>query len=183
MTFRTVLRDSTRPEHDQLDDMIGALNISDRDAFACFVNLHIICFQTMSEAAEKGSYSHELLCQMVHSLALDLDELGAKQLAYVVPLPKISDPLAIDYLVAGSRLGTKVLKKRWSNSNDLIVCRANKYFSLDSDPSFWPSTCQALANVAPESARAKAIVQDTKSLFQLFLTVYKGAMNNNAMVP
>lgn len=183
MSFRKVLRDGTRAEHDRLDDMFTALDITQPDDFMCFSTVHLICFQAMAEVVQTGSYSHQLLRQMAASLAADLDVLGAPHAPIRAAVPPLPDPLAIDYIVAGSRLGSKVLKKRWLLAQDPTVRRANAYFGMNSNPAFWPQTCQALDAITPASARADAIVGDTKSLFQLFSTAYHHTMTEKAVTP
>tara|TARA_R110000822_G_scaffold25993_3_gene78669 strand:- start:25 stop:576 length:552 start_codon:yes stop_codon:yes gene_type:complete len=182
MDFRTILREATRPEHDHLDCMFTALDIAKLDGFASFVKVHLTCFQLMAKVAVDGSYSHKSLCQMVNCLALDLDVLGGRQTQTGIKLSAKIDPLAIDYLVAGSRLGSKVLRKRWSGSDDPIVRRSNHYFGLDSNAVFWQLTCKALAEIYPDSHRAKVITRDTKILFRLFSTVYENADAKEAAV-
>lgn len=173
MDFRSILRDATRAEHDLLDARFTALDISERAGFSVFVHVHLTCFQMMADAAEEGSYAGGLLRQMAAALSDDRAVLGTAQPAPHSMLPATLDPLAIDYLVAGSRLGTKVLRKRWAASADPVMQRANAYFGLESDPAFWRSTCAALSSIAADSPRAKAITRDSKILFGLFLTVFE----------
>lgn len=181
MNFRTILRETTRPEHNRLDTMFSALDIAQPAGLQRFIGVHLSCFRTMSSRALNGSHSHSLLSLMVCSLALDVEILGGSGRCTINSLPANIDPLAIDYLVAGSRLGSKVLYKRWSISDVSIVRRANNYFGLATDPSFWQLTCTALADIDPNSARADAIVQDTKILFELFSTAYESTVATEAV--
>lgn len=91
-------------------------------------------------------------------------------------LPSAIDPLAIDYIAAGSRLGTKVLYKRWAASTDQTVHAANNYFGLENDAGFWHATCEALSDIPVKSARAQTIVRDTRTLFALFASVYNNSV-------
>lgn len=172
MNFRTILREATRPEHDRLDGMFTALDIAAHAGFARFVSVHLACFTAMSERAPTGGHAHGLLCEMTQRLGLDNALLSGAEAGDGIALPACIDPRAIDYLVAGSRLGSKVLFKRWAGSSDPVVQRAHHYFSLDSDPSFWRATCDALAAIDPAGPEAKRIVADTKALFGLFSSVY-----------
>lgn len=175
MTFRTLLKDATRFEHDELDAMFAALDLGHADGFARFVGVHLACFEMMLEQADHGSTSQCLLRDMVDGLTLDADLLGSGRLQTDAKLEKTPDPLAVDYVVAGSRLGSKVLFKRWAAATDPAVQRANNYFGLDSDASFWRVTCDRLAGIAPDSDRAQEITQDTKMLFELFATAFQSA--------
>ena len=83
------------------------------------------------------------------------------------------DPLAVDYVVAGSRLGLKVLKTRWASSSDPLVRAAGAYFTQPNAAPAWPKVCRALSTVSLDSARAGAITRDTKRIFDLFAATYR----------
>ena len=168
-----ILRQRSFAQHDQLDQMFRTVDISQRDGFALFASVHRTCFQAMSDRYPSGGHASEFLGQMVDCLSHDIRIIGATSLDATPELPKQIDPLAIDYLVAGSRMGSKVLLKRWAKSGDPRVQQACHYFGLQGDGQFWKDTCAALSLIAPSSARANEIVTDTQILFGLFIRVFE----------
>jgi heme oxygenase (biliverdin-IX-beta and delta-forming) len=175
--FRHTLRAQTRVEHDRLDQMITTLDIAQLADFKVFLKLHHSCFVVMwSRAADQGR-SNSALSGMIDCLAADLEIVSESRHPVKLPLPAALDPLAIDYMVAGSRLGSVILRKRWQTSTDPCVQRANTYFGQPVDPTLWPEICRALSAVPMGSARADAIVKDTKTQFQLFAAAFAKIAN------
>tara|TARA_R110002012_G_scaffold232467_1_gene405291 strand:- start:11008 stop:11565 length:558 start_codon:yes stop_codon:yes gene_type:complete len=170
--FRHALRDRSRKDHDLVDRMITTLDITRLDDFANFLQIHLSCFVLMQSRASEPCLSTATLSDMIAELAADLDILSAKPKTPPLPLPRKLDPLAIDYMVAGSRLGSKILCKRWGASTDPRVRRANNYFGQAGDPKLWPATCRALTAIPADGPRAADIVKDTKTQFQLFAAAY-----------
>ena len=170
--FRHSLRERSRSDHDRLDRMITSLDIARVSDFALFLRLHLSYFLVMQSRSSDQNISAATLSDMVDGLTADLGIVSRDHPAVDTPLPAALDPLAVDYMVAGSRLGSKILRKRWGASADPIVQNANNYFRKTGDPNLWPDVCRALSAVPMESERARAIVKDTKTLFQLFAAVF-----------
>ena len=170
--LRDALRVQTRTDHDQLDRMVTTLDIAKLADFILFLQLHHRCFTAIKSQAEEHGRSRKTLSYMIDGLAADLSSLSSDRAAIDLPLLPQLDPLSIDYMVAGSRLGSKILRKRWSASTDQRVQRADSYFGQAVDPNLWPETCRALSEVPMGSARADKIVDDTKTQFQLFATAF-----------
>ncbi|KJZ17008.1 hypothetical protein TW80_17435, partial [Loktanella sp. S4079] len=113
-------------------------------------------------------------------LRTDLNSM--KQSPFLLELAALDqiDPLAAKYVLGGSRMGTKVLRQRWLQSTDPIVCDAKAYFTLPSNPIFWREVCDALSQVKTGSIRAEKIVADTKQIFALFVSTYHHTMMHPA---
>lgn len=168
--FRNILRQETRVAHDQLDHHFTQIDIASRDGLKAFVGVHLACFQMMQARLRSSNLSAATLQDMINGLALDAVVLGLDHPVDAPALEQQIDPLAIDYLVAGSRLGSKVLSRRWAQSQDPLVQNAKTYFSQPSDPTLWPATCRALSDIPVAHARAAYIVKDARTLFQLFIS-------------
>ncbi|NSX55393.1 hypothetical protein [Parasulfitobacter algicola] len=172
MDFRHVIREQTRTDHDLLDRMITTLDIAQLDDFRVFLQIHHCCFVVMRSRSLDQGLSTSVLSDMIDGLTADLEIVSGNRHAVDLPAPSALDPLSIDYMVAGSRLGSKILRKRWGASTDPCVQRANTYFSQAIDPKLWPETCRALSAMPPGSARADGIVEDTRIQFQLFAAAF-----------
>lgn len=171
MTFRTDLKAKTRADHDRVDRIFSDIDIGCASGFAFFCRAHLSCFTAFSQRMTAAARGRMLLDGMIDGLERDLGVLGIVPAAAVTPLPGPIDPLAIDYLVAGSRMGSRVLRKRWLASTDPTVRAAGAYFGLEDDPAFWQDTCAALAEIDPNSQRAQIILRDVRTLFNLFAAV------------
>ena len=117
-------------------------------------------------SADAGQLScADLLAKLIACLDADLVAAHAPVRA-VRPLAGL-DPLAVDYLILGSRLGTEVLRRQLLGT--LPPAAIPAYFQLTPQPDLWRAHCAALDAIDPASARAARIVADTNAAFSLFL--------------
>ena len=169
--FRWLLKDQTSSEHDRLDTLLSALDVSSFDGLAGFLAIHRHCFNAMLPAAVPGDDAFAALVEMIRCIDSDLGALGVECTAGLVPPLGPVHGLALDYVLEGSRLGTKVLRRRWEASDDPRVRAANAYFMITPVPGRWRDVCAALSAVAPDSPEAAQITRDTEKLFALFAQI------------
>lgn len=168
--FRRVLKAATREDHARLDARMSAIDLRAADGFVRFLSIHQGCFRQMRGLAAPRTLTWQSLDDMVQALEADLASMGAAP-APTVPCdaPRV-DGLAMDYVIEGSRLGTKVLRRNWLGASDPAVRRASAYFSLVPTPGRWHEICEKLSELPADGARARAIIEDTRMLFSLFYT-------------
>ena len=82
--------------------------------------------------------------------------------------PEDPEPLAIDYVVLGSRLGSSVLKRHWAQAEDPRVRDASCYFSAPAQVRRWQAFCRQTREMSPKNAAADRAVDDTRRIFALF---------------
>ena len=184
-SYRHQLRAMTRIDHQRLDDLFSALDIARRVDYAHFVGVHLAVFEVLQRHLAPSSLTRQQLLAGLACLQRDLAMLGERpaQMRHrpaghgEMPAGHDAadglDPLAVDYVVAGSRLGLKVLKTRWAGSADPLVRAAGAYFTQPCAAPAWPEVCRALSTVPLDSARAGAITRDTKRIFDLFAVTYR----------
>lgn len=170
--FREVLRTDTRRDHERLDSLISSLDISKRQDFARFCNIHDMCFCALT-----AQCSDDELSELVIALERDLQTLTGSHAVHPRIELRTVDPLAVSYIVGGSRMGTKVLRTRWGKSSDPLVISANSYFSLHYDRTRWRKVCNELSEIPVGSTRAKIIVADTLQIFDLFVRAFHMSAN------
>jgi hypothetical protein len=110
-----------------------------------------------------------LICTPVlHDLIarLDADLAATGTTAHPAQPLRGLDPLAVDYLILGSRLGTEVLRRQIFADQPPSALPA--YFQLSPQPDLWRAHCAALDAIDPASARAAAVIADTNTAFSLF---------------
>lgn len=105
-----------------------------------------------------------MLADLIARLDADLARMGTRAVPIDAALPL--DPLARSYLVVGSRLGTEMLRREiftgW-RSQDVPL-----YFRALPAGNAWRAVCAALDGVAPQSARAARIIDDSRRGFSIF---------------
>jgi len=167
-SFRFVLRHATLADHERVDRLLSDLDIASHNGLCRFLTIHSVCFFAMREAAPEDSIAYIALTDMLHRTESDLKTLGgaaghrSDQALHPINL------LALDYVIEGSRLGSRVLKTRWQATTDADVARADAYFSMPPVPGRWREVCDTLSSIPPNSAQAARIVRDTATLFDLF---------------
>ena len=174
-SYRHELRALTRADHARLDDQFSALDITRRVDYTRFIGVHLAVFEVLRPHLSPASLTRPQLLAGLACLQRDLATLGQRRLKTQAGHGETDGlaPLAVDYVVAGSRLGLKVLKTRWAGSADPLVRAAGAYFAQPFAASPWPKVCRALSKVPVESARAGAITRDTRRIFDLFAAAYQ----------
>ncbi|WP_299967946.1 hypothetical protein [uncultured Roseobacter sp.] len=147
---------------------MSSIDLATVDGFGRFLSIHQSCFRYIRDRVTVESDAWHGLDEMVRRIGADLAILGGAETICVGSIVRKPDRLAVDYVVEGSRLGSKVLRNRWLAASDPTVRRACAYFSFAPVPGRWRRICDQLSNVPVHSERAKAIIHDTKMLFALF---------------
>lgn len=169
--FRFVLKAGTQKQHDSVDALFSSFSLHQHRDYARFLSLHARCFAELLEYAGEACLTQALLAEMCAALEDDLDSLGHTNpsgRAEGVGLSEPVDPLAIDYVVAGSRLGSQILKQRWAGAKDQNVRLAGTYLGLMHDPALWRTVCGRLSEIKPDSPRAMHVMDDVCAIFDLF---------------
>ena len=175
--YRHELKALTRADHARLDELFSALDITRRVDYGRFIGVHLAVFEVLRPHLSPAGLTRPQLLAGLTCLRRDLTTLGQRRLKTQAGHKAADglDPLAVDYVVAGSRLGLKVLKTRWAGSADPLVRAAGAYFRQPFAASLWPKVCRALSKVPVDSTQAGAITRDTRRIFNLFAAAYGSA--------
>lgn len=172
--FRFALKAGAQAQHDSVDSLFSRLDFQHYDDYVRFLALQAQGFGVLREQADAQCLTARLLHQMCAALATDLEALGQALGVRASPdlgLRHRPDPIAIDYVVAGSRLGAQVLARRWAGSKDQRVRSAGSYLGLPTDASLWRAVCAGLSEIDPDSDRAKQVQNDVCAIFDLFVVI------------
>lgn len=101
---------ATRDEHNGIDLALLRFNLADAGDYAAFLNLNHAALTALRP--HWRSEDEADFAGLVDALATDLIELGSEQSAGIDPFPGPIDGLGLSYVVRGSRLGSKILRKR-----------------------------------------------------------------------
>lgn len=165
--FRWVLRQSTHEQHAQLDALISTLDLTRSDTLARFMAIHLMCFEAMA-----CHYDDPVLHGLIQGLRQDLNALGKPQDASATVELQPFHPLAARYILAGSRMGTGVLRKQWLKATEVTVRAASAYFTSPNDRSEWPAVCAELSKIDCGSDLAQEISADAAGIFDIFAEAF-----------
>lgn len=169
--LRQRLRTGTRAAHEALDARLSDYDIATPEGLGRFLSLQRLAL-TALEPLSAGAAVAPLLRDMRDHAEADLLRLGWPAHD---PVPEAfpgdqrpPHPLALDYVIAGSRLGTMVLRKRWAASRDPAVRDARAYFSAPDHTGYWTAFCKTAGAVDAETPLADRVVTDAARLFHFY---------------
>ncbi len=169
--LRWRLRTETRDAHASIDELYGQHDLSTRDGLTFVLVAHLMALTWIHDVlpahleAEK-----QALDAMINDIAADLAGLDAP---FGLPMrvagsEYASDPLGLIYVVAGSRLGARILVRQIESSPDPIVRKACRYFqSVDGD-ALWQDCRAQLQTWAGEPVEQDDVVAAARAGFACF---------------
>jgi heme oxygenase len=113
LTLHQILRDATRADHVSLDHALSEFDLRDPGGYGRFLNMHHAALRSLEglwRADDREDFAALLRC-----VQADLAALGApldEQLKTPAAAPAPLSGWGIGYVVRGSRLGSRVLRKR-----------------------------------------------------------------------
>lgn len=165
-TLRLRLQTETRASHEDLDRTVSRFDLRTRDGFELFLQMQSVALRAIAPHAAQSTIA-ECIDDLLARAETDLRAIGAWAHRDAMEVGSLH-PLAIDYVIAGSRLGTKVLRTRWLDADDPDVRQADAYFSVPSYIELWKSFCET-ANAMPSAGDvADQIVCDADRIFKLY---------------
>lgn len=164
--LRARLRGDTRQCHAALDDQVSRLDRQGAEGYARFLLLQWRLFAAL-EPVSRDAACAPVIRDLKQRAGEDLERLG--RTAPVPVLPLVPHPLAVDYLVSGSRLGAQVLRKRWLDRGLPEVARAHAYLSAPSCIGHWRSFIARAEEMPAAGVAADLIVKDCTCLFDFCL--------------
>lgn len=166
-SLRERLRYDTHVMHNQVDAMVSEFDLTTVDGLSCLLRMQSAALGLIIPHTTEAQSSYAI--RDLHERAVS----DLRQLKEEVVLPydqsvEALHPYAIDYVIAGSRLGSQILKKRWLSATDDRVRQADAYFSAPSYIEVWKSFCVSAEEMQPDGEVADQIVRDADRIFQLY---------------
>lgn len=165
-SLRARLRNDTRLLHEKLDREVSEFDLTTPGGLSGFIRMQFSALQAFNSSqmlADTGAMVQDL-CERA---ALDLRALDASVQPSPYELGAV-EPLAVEYVVAGSRLGSQLLKKRWQRATNQQVRRASAYFSAPSYIEIWAAFCERTEAMSSCDPLADRIVQDANNVFNMY---------------
>ncbi|WP_188790380.1 hypothetical protein [Salipiger pallidus] len=164
--FRYALRHATHGEHDAAEQSFAAFLASPERHLRSFLATQRSALAALRDAcsAPDALKSSGLLNRLLDDLDGDLADLGHAHTA--VHAGGALDPVAVDYLVIGSRLGAETMRR--TLFKNVSVCDIPTFFAEGHAPELWRGLCLELNKIEHPSRRSERIVQDTADGYALF---------------
>ncbi|NNE88220.1 MAG: hypothetical protein HKN27_09105 [Silicimonas sp.] len=167
--LRQHVRSALASDHDRVDAKFAKLDIQTRDGLVTFLQTHRAAFDAVLNSGTRfdGRIKETHVADIIKALDTDLKSLR-------VPVLRLSaqrypyDPLAVDHIVLGSRLGTAVLRGKWLMSSDRQVRQARAYFAQPQMTEEWRAHCMHLSSLDSEDVAGQRLIADARKLFDLF---------------
>ena len=178
-SFRAILRDATRPRHDETDHTFSLLDLSSRKGLGTFLAASLIALGSLEERLSNAEGLPPLPPRLP-LLAADLADLG-------LPLPEAArgelsahDPLGLAYVVGGSSLGTRVLRQRWQSADDPIVAKAGRYLSDGRIGLYWKELRDHHLTRPADPTRIAGVVTAANAAFDIYRLALRRAASEVA---
>ncbi|MEJ6395956.1 hypothetical protein V8J82_22045 [Gymnodinialimonas sp. 2305UL16-5] len=152
--------------HEELDKEVSTFDLTTPDGLLCFLQMQATVLKTLA-LHPISQMSIDMVNDLLERVGSDLLQLECSDRERLLDLDTLN-PISIDYVVAGSRLGTLVLKKRWLSAKSLTVRRATAYFSTPGYIETWAAFCVTAEDMAATGPLADQIVRDTDRVFQFY---------------
>ena len=113
VAFHSVLRDSTRSEHEAIDGLLSRLDLSTAHSYRAFLKIHYAALRSLAGAWRPED--RQEFGNLLDLLRTDIAALGTDVDKQISPLDSALTPanqLGVAYVIRGSRLGSKVLSRR-----------------------------------------------------------------------
>lgn len=161
--LRDRLRHDLSQAHQELDDLVSTFDLATYQGFAAFLLMHEAGFRAIGGSAVGRDRS--MVFDLQDRAARDLKTLGLAPLAGPQDIKADYAPEAVTYVAGGSRLGSKVLRKRWARSDDMRVRAAASYFAAPSYAATWREFVNVAGREPAQTDRASRIVTDAQRFF------------------
>lgn len=165
--LRASLRAGTKAAHHSLDRKFSDLDLQSREGYVAFLKAHYLaldqCYQL--EGPERSLLPDDPL----DAIAADLESLGADVPPAWTPEKPLMPPwLGCVYVVAGSRLGARLLIRIVQDSNDKCVANSVAYLESQQDPAPWSKTLAYLRSDEANALDTTQVVAAANRTFGLF---------------
>ncbi|WP_424973912.1 hypothetical protein [Dinoroseobacter sp. S124A] len=145
-----------------------------RDGLAGFLGMQTAALSVLT-GFESSQDCRRVMDDILARAKSDLRVLGVRPNHMTCDALRAPHPLALDYVIAGSRLGTQVLKRRWTAATDPLTQRASAYFSAPTYIEFWRGFCQQTETIPGTDPVAKVVLKDADRIFKFYNACAKSA--------
>lgn len=170
MSLRKRLRVETRPSHDIVDAAFAGHDISEYDGYVRFLLAHLDALQTLARGGCPGNkvVIDAEIAPLMANLQTDLTAIVGHWPVACAMTCRRFHPIALRYVLLGSRMGMAVLRKTWARADDPRVLAASHFLDTPKEPDQWRLFCIELENLPATGAVADQIIADAQAVFSIY---------------
>lgn len=165
------LRDRLRGDlvhvHDRLDAQVSRFDLCTVEGLRGFLAMNVSALSALLPM-NASAHTYSAAQDVLDRAKKDLVQLGGLVPASPHLAPIKVHELAFDYIFAGSRLGTRVLRKRWANSGNVTALAADRYFSAPSHVDLWQDFCDRAQTHPAVGDLSDTVVADARTVFDVY---------------
>ncbi|MCQ8185908.1 biliverdin-producing heme oxygenase [Parvularcula maris] len=166
-SLRFLLKQQTAETHQKTDDALSLLELGTPQGLAGFLRTHARALGVIEPFLQAdGRYPAPPRLGLLRE---DLAALGASMPgASLAALPPDTHPLGVAYVIAGSALGTEVLRRRWLDEGTEETRVAYRFLSDDRMKGYWGRVLTALGEAQPSEDEVEKIVEGAEAAFGIY---------------
>ena len=176
--LRLRLREQTQSDHDAVERLFDRHDVSTPTGMTIFLQAHNIALARFDASLSRATAQSTLhIPSLREAIARDLDMLGVEMATPdAQPAPESPPhPLGLIYVIAGSRLGAKILAKRVADSRSPDVRHALAYLTCNDADQMWVQTRTLLERWFGSALIEAQIITSAKTGFQWFAEAFHQA--------
>ncbi|RIJ20366.1 hypothetical protein D1224_14660 [Henriciella barbarensis] len=160
-----------------VDALFGQHEIATREGLSITLQAHAVALRrSLAALPSCQTFSHErTLRVMLAAIEADLATLGVA--APSVDQVEVNDndihPLGLMYVIAGSRLGARILLSDIKASSDPVVVFATRYFSCPESDEMWKNVSTTLKLWTGSEDEENKIIASAQTAFLWFETAHR----------
>ena len=176
-TLRHRLRTDTRDAHECIDQIAGALDLSDYRDFCVFMLGNAMAY---ADLLAQTCIQTDLLTHRLDLANHDLASLALKPVSIVSSSHRpVMNELGLTYVIAGSYLGAKHLNKTRLSSCDRRVLAASRSLADTALPNLWRGLVKDLSAKTSLGLEADQAVASAGKCFNIFADAFQRAKRLN----
>ena len=176
-SLRLRLREETRDAHASVDTLFGQHDIATREGLSITLQAHAIALRrTLAALPGRQTFAHaRTLLVMLAAIESDLAALDETPSTadQTEEMDSASHPLGLIYVIAGSRLGARILLSDIERSSDPDVASATRYFACPESDEMWKNVSRALKLWTGSEDEEKEIIASAQTAFRWFEAAHR----------
>ena len=165
--LRQRLAEDLASTHERLDGLVSLFDLETKSGVTSFILMHEAALKQLSDA-KLSDATAQMVTDLLHRAQADLSTLQVAQLTLAKTKTENLHPLAVTYVISGSRLGAEVLKKRWLGSEAAKDRHGEAYMLAPRHIDVWQSFVKEASDMPATSEVADQIVEDAATVFALY---------------
>lgn len=181
-SLRQRLKQDTLQLHEAVDRKYGSQDLQTVSGLSQFLGAQFVAYATLARWLEGLSH---FLQPRLDQLSADLHTLGMSIPDVPLALPKERHqpdgamPDGVMYVLLGSQLGARVLRRHWQGSADERVLQANRFLTDESQSGSWQEFVRYCAAQPAMGEVADQIVRSAEATFQIFINGFDAVVGRS----